>query len=92
MILGKGKKGALGKLVDPERRFLRIDLVEKRRKEAVKDKTIHLLTSIPVHIFTCDNGKDFSAHEEIAEALNAASALLTHVLYENKERIRNQLS
>jgi len=46
-------------------------LVEYQTKEAVKDKMIHLLSSFPVHTITCDNGKEFAAHEEIAEALNA---------------------
>jgi IS30 family transposase len=70
-IIGKGKKGAVVTLVDRKSRFLKIGLVEKRTKEAVKDKMIHLLSSLPVHTITCDNGKEFAAHEEIAEALNA---------------------
>lgn len=70
-IIGKGKKGAVVTLVDRKSRFLRMGLVENRTKEAVKDKMIHLLSSFPVHTITCDNGKEFAAHEEIAEALNA---------------------
>lgn len=69
-IIGKGKKGAVVTLVDRKSRFLRMGLVEKRTKEAVKEKMIHLLSSFPVHTITCDNGKEFAAHEEIAETLN----------------------
>ena len=70
-IIGKGKKGAVVTLVDRKSRFLRMGLVERRTKEAVKDQIIHLLSSLPVHTITCDNGKEFAAHEEIAKALNA---------------------
>jgi len=70
-IIGKGKKGAVVTLVDRKSRFLRMGLVEKRTKEAVKEKMIHLLSSYPVHTITCDNGKEFAAHEEVADALDA---------------------
>jgi IS30 family transposase len=70
-IIGKGKNGAVVTLVDRKSRFLRMGLVERRTKEAVKEKIIHLLSSYPVHTLTFDNGKEFAAHEEIAEALNA---------------------
>jgi len=32
---------------------------------------IELLKGYPVHTITCDNGKEFAAHEEIAQALAA---------------------
>jgi len=70
-IIGKGKNGAVVTLVDRKSRFLKMGLVERRTKEAVKEKIIHLLSTYPVHTLTFDNGKEFAAHEEIAEALNA---------------------
>lgn len=70
-IVGKGKKGAIVTLVDRKSRFLRMGLVERRTKEAVKNMIINLLEGFPVHTITCDNGKEFAAHEEISEALEA---------------------
>jgi IS30 family transposase len=70
-IIGKGMKGAIVTLVDRKSRFLRMGLVEQRTKEAVKDAIISLLEGYPVHTLTFDNGKEFAAHEEISQALNA---------------------
>jgi IS30 family transposase len=70
-IIGKGMKGAIVTLVDRKSRFLRMGLVEQRTKEAVKESMIDLLKGYPVHTITCDNGKEFAAHEEIAQALYA---------------------
>jgi transposase, IS30 family len=33
---------------------------------------IRLLAGYPVHTITCDNRKEFAAHEKVSEALNAA--------------------
>jgi len=33
---------------------------------------ISLLASFPVHTITCDNGKEFAGHEDIANALGAS--------------------
>jgi IS30 family transposase len=70
-IIGKGMKGAIVTLVDRKSRFLRMGLVEQRTKEAVKESMIDLLKGYPVHTITCDNGKEFAAHEEIAQILEA---------------------
>ena len=70
-IIGKGRKGAIVTMVDRKSRFLRIGLVAKRTKDAVADTIISLLASLPVHTITCDNGKEFADHEEIALALDA---------------------
>ena len=70
-IIGKGMKGAIVTLVERKSRFLRMGLVEQRTKEAVKESMIDLLKGYPVHTITCDNGKEFAAHEEIARALGA---------------------
>jgi len=70
-IIGKGKKGAIVTLVDRKSRYLRMGLVSQRTKEAVKEKIISLLADFPVHTITCDNGKEFTSHEEIANVLGA---------------------
>ncbi len=70
-IIGKGKKGAIVTLVDRKSRFLRMGLVSQRTKEAVKEMIISLLFDFPVHTITCDNGKEFAGHEEVAKALGA---------------------
>jgi len=64
-------KGAIVTLVDQKSLFLRMGLVERRTKEAVKNMIIKLLMGFPVHTITCDNGKEFAAHEEISEVLEA---------------------
>ena len=70
-IIGKGRKGAIVTLVDRKSRFLRMGLVARRTKDAVAEMIISLLADFPVHTITCDNGKEFASHEEIAKALGA---------------------
>ena len=70
-IVSKGKKGAIVTLVDRKSRFLRMGLIERRTKEAVKNMIISLLDGFPFHTITCDNGKEFAAHEENSETLEA---------------------
>ena len=52
-------------------RFPRMGLVKNRIKDAAKDTMIRLLSGYPVHTITYDNGKEFAAHEKVAEALHA---------------------
>ena len=68
-IIGKGRKGAIVTLVDRKSRFLRMGLVARRTKDAVAEKIISLLAGFPVHTITCDNGKEFTDHEEVANVL-----------------------
>jgi len=70
-IIGKGKKGAIVTLVDRKSRYLRMGLVSQRTKDAVAEMIISLLADFPVHTITCDNGKEFAGHEEVAKALGA---------------------
>jgi len=70
-IIGKGKEGAIVTLVDRKSRYLRMGLVARRTKEAVKEMIITLLEDLPVHTITCDNGREFADHEGIADALKA---------------------
>ncbi len=46
-------------------------LVARRTKDAFKEMVIDLLKGYPVHTITFDNGKKFTEHEEIAQALEA---------------------
>ena len=70
-IVGKGKQGAIVTLVDRKSRLLKMGLVARRTKDAVKEMVIDLLKGYPVHTITFDNGKEFTEHEEIAQALEA---------------------
>jgi len=70
-IIGKGRKGAIVTLVDRKSRYLRMGLVSQRTKETVKEMIISLLDDFPVHTITCDNGKEFTSHEAVAQALGA---------------------
>lgn len=70
-IVGKGKQGAIVTLVDRKSRLLKMGLVAQRTKDAVKEMVINLLKDYPVHTITFDNGKEFTDHEEIAQALEA---------------------
>lgn len=70
-IIGRGHQGAVVTLVERKSRFLRIGLVKRRTKDSVKEMVVRLMSGLPVHTITFDNGKEFAAHEEIGEALNA---------------------
>ena len=87
-IIGKGRKGAIVTLVDRKSCYLRMGLVSQRTKEAVKEMIITLLADFPVHTITCDNGKEFAGHEDIAKALGA-KIYFTHP-YSSWERGTNE--
>ncbi len=87
-IVGKGKQGAIVTLVDRKSRLLKMGLVAQRTKDAVKDMVIDLLKGYPVHTITFDNGKEFTEHEEIAQALEA-DIYFTHP-YSSWERGTNE--
>ena len=58
-------------LVYRKSRYLRMGLVNQRTKETVKNMIISLLDNFPIHTITCDNGKEFTSHESLAQALGA---------------------
>jgi transposase, IS30 family len=60
-------------LVERKSLFLRMGLAKRRTKYSEKEMIIYLLSGFPVRTITFDNGKEFAAHDEIAEALNAKS-------------------
>ena len=72
-IVGKGHRMALVTLVDRKTRFTLIRKVERYTALLVKQAMIDLLSVVgrdKVHTITCDNGKEFSKHEEVAKALD----------------------
>jgi len=72
-IIGKGHKQAIVSLSERKSRLSLIAKVETKGAEGVKDAVITLLKPLAkqVHTITSDNGKEFSRHESIAQALNA---------------------
>ncbi|MDY6868656.1 MAG: IS30 family transposase, partial [Chloroflexota bacterium] len=87
-IIGKGKQGAIVTLVDRKSRLLRMGLVARRTKNAVKETIIDLLKDYPVHTITLDNGKEFAEHEEVAQTL-AVDIYFAHP-YSSWERGTNE--
>jgi IS30 family transposase len=72
-VLGTQASVALVTLTERTTRFELVAKVECRTANQVRDAIIEMLLpfSAFVHTITFDNGKEFSGHEAIAEALNA---------------------
>jgi len=70
-VIGKNHKGALVTIVDRVSKFTVIAKVTSKQAEGVTKATIDLLSphAAYLHTITADNGKEFSGHEKIAEAL-----------------------
>jgi len=71
-IVGKGHRMALVTLVDRKTRFTLIKKVERYTAPLVKQAMIDLLSVYDrekILTITCDNGKEFSQHEAVAETL-----------------------
>jgi len=73
-LIGKGRQGALVSLVERKSRFTLLQPVDQCQAELVSQATISLLKPFAekVHTITGDNGKEFTYHTHIAEALEAA--------------------
>ncbi|MGO1492689.1 MAG: IS30 family transposase [Ruoffia tabacinasalis] len=72
-VAGKTGGACLVTLTDRRSRYLMSGKIEKKRSELVRDKMIHLFSSIEsnqVKSITPDRGKEFSKHWEITKALN----------------------
>ena len=71
-VIGKNHKGAIVTIVERKTLFTVAALVDSKQADVVTDATINLLTPLigRVHTITADNGKEFSWHENFAEALN----------------------
>ena len=72
-VIGKNHSGALVTIVERVTRLTLSAQVENRTAEAVAEATIRLLKPYKgqVHTITADNGKEFSQHEKISEALSS---------------------
>jgi transposase, IS30 family len=69
-IIGKNHQQAIVTIVDRKSRLLLMQKVEKRTAEKVGEATIKMLSTEARKTLTSDNGKEFSSHELVAEALN----------------------
>jgi IS30 family transposase len=72
-VIGKNHKQALVTIVDRYSKLTLIKKVTHKRADMVGSAAIELLSPIQhwVHTITADNGKEFAAHETIADAINA---------------------
>ena len=72
-IIGKGRKGALLTLVERKTLFTVIARLGSKRADLLADEAIAQMMPLKekVKTITFDNGLEFSAHEEIAKALDA---------------------
>ena len=72
-IIGKDHQQAIVSLVERQSKLTRLAKVERNTEAAVKQAILALLKPLAdsVHTITSDNGREFAAHEAIAEALEA---------------------
>ena len=72
-MYGKHRKGALITAVERKTKYTRLCHVASVKSEEVTTKIIQMLRPIKSKVLTItvDNGKEFSFHKKIAEALNA---------------------
>ena len=72
-IIGKKHQQAIVSLVERQSKLTRLAKVERNTEAAVKQAIIEMLDPLAdcVHTITSDNGREFAAHEAIAEALGA---------------------
>lgn len=72
-VIGKNHKGALVTAVERKTKLCLISYVPQKEAALVTRALIDMLEPYKnlVHTLTSDNGKEFSEHEKIAEALNA---------------------
>lgn len=70
-IIGKNHKGAIVTINDRATGLLKMRILESKNAEILADKTIEVLKPYQevLHTITSDNGKEFAAHQKIAEAL-----------------------
>lgn len=71
LVIGKNHKEALVTLVDRKTKFVKIMKVKSKKAEEVADAILDALKDMRVHSITFDNGKEFSRHVELAQALDA---------------------
>jgi len=89
-IVGAKHKGAIVSYVDRHSKYTLLKKVKRRTAECVTQATIDCLAKVPhpVRTITYDNGKEFSAHQKIAQALNTRCYFATP--YHSWERGLNE--
>jgi len=72
-VIGKKSPYALVTLVERKSRFTLVKKINRRTGEATRDAIVHMLKPYcpKTLTITCDNGKEFAEHKEIAKTLNA---------------------
>ena len=72
-IVGAGKRGAIVTLVERKSRFTLLKHVTRRTASAVEEAILDLLMPYHAvaHTITCDNGKEFAYHQNIAQKLQS---------------------
>lgn len=70
-IIGGGHRQAMVTMVDRQSKLTRIRRVKRKTAKAVARAVRAGLHGLTVHTLTSDNGREFAAHEQIAESLNA---------------------
>jgi len=68
----KDHKGAIVTLVDRKSKYTLMKIVKSKHADVVTEAIVELLQPIKhlVHTITADNGKEFSYHERVSQALN----------------------
>ena len=71
-VIGKGHKGAIVTIVDRKSKFSLFKIVDSKQALPVKNALIDLMNPIKDYIYTVtsDNGKEFSFHKDVSEALD----------------------
>ena len=70
-IIGKGRRHAIVTLVDRKTRFTLLERIERCTAAATEEAIVQLLQPYQLRrlTITCDNGKEFANHQEIARRL-----------------------
>ena len=71
-VIGKGHKGAIVIIVDRKSKFSLFKVVDSKQATPVTQALIDLMAPIKnhIHTVTSDNGKEFSYHKDVSEALD----------------------
>lgn len=88
-IIGANQEGAILSYVERKSKFTVLSKLSRKTAENVTLKTIERFSKLDfVHTITYDNGKEFSSHEKISEALGASCYFATP--YHSWERGLNE--
>jgi IS30 family transposase len=89
-IIGAKHKGAIVSYVDRHSKFTLLKKIDRKLAELVTQATVDKMADLPhpVRTITYDNGKEFAAHKDIANALNTSCYFATP--YHSWERGLNE--